>query len=160
MDINIDLIKQIRETIDWIKDNFSKAKDKVEENNLNTIINDISILITHKQEYLFRLNEVKNSEEKLKEEIGKSLTIAAVDTEKLAADIKATRLNAGKLGLLLDSKLNTLTNIKLTEIEKFNSLLSGSTNNDLNKIIDTLSSYASKWLELGSDIEELKKNFK
>lgn len=157
MELNIDIIEQIRKTVDWIKDNFKEVKTNEEKDKLNVIINDISDLIIHKNEYLYRLNEVKSSEQQLKTEIKKSLEIAEADIKKLASDIKNTELKAGTLGLLLNTKLNSLANIKMTEIERFNNLWTGLTNNDINKIIETLSLYKDKWLEIGNEIEKLKR---
>ncbi|MFP9098357.1 hypothetical protein ACLI09_04825 [Flavobacterium sp. RHBU_24] len=157
MPLNVDLLKPILETIDWIKKNYVEMKSDAEKYKLNTIIEDISTLIIHKNEYLYRLNEVKNSEEELKEEIKKSLKIAEADITKLLISIRDTELKASTVGLELNIKLNTAANIKMSEIERFNNLLNGSIDTDINTIIETLSSYKDKWIEIGKEIETLKK---
>lgn len=88
--------------------------------------------------------------------VSEALAIAARDTNQLLSTITTARLTAGNLGLRLKLKLDTLANLKLTEIQRLNMYLSGNDSVDSSKIIQSLSGFESQWVAIGEEIEILK----
>lgn len=158
MNLDLDFIKIFRDTFDWgieYGKSFIRFHDK---NKLNKIINSMSDLIANKKTYLYNIQSAIKSqdEHRIDLTIKQSLEIAESDTQNLLSVIKEVGLKDSEIYKILKTKVETLANIKLSEIER------------LKKITDTefkstdgftelLSDFENRWNEISNQLENIKK---
>ena len=159
MVLKIDVLKQIKEFIDWVSNKIKDVKTAEEKEKLVTLMNSISTLVSNKQEYLNKIQALENDKVQQEKAISNALKVAQTDTENLLATIKSTGLNTGNLGFALNNKLQVLANIKSEELERFK-LTIGMSPEENTKIVEKLASYNSQWMEIGEQVDKLKKELK
>lgn len=88
--------------------------------------------------------------------INQALLIAEADTAKLLHDLEETGLKASDLSIKLKTRLDFLANSKLTEVERLSVLAANGNSSDVNIVIESLTSFQPKWIEIVNDLEQLR----
>ncbi len=154
--IDTDLIlKPIRETVDWLLGHYKNIKNDLTKEQLSQIANQISKLITNKIVYIdsfrkeFESNEPEINSDKLKT----ALETAEEDTKKLNGLLKEFKFDSKAISFSLLQQLESLTALKLGNIQRAKDLFLKSEREKQMQIINDLESFQQKWLDIGNEID-------
>jgi hypothetical protein len=155
--MNLDILKPIRETIDWLIEKYKTATDIKTKNQLNEIANEISKISVHKAAYLEVL--------KREIELGKdfidlskardAISEADKDTNNLSELLKRFDFDSSKIGFSLKHDLEELTRLKQVSLADLKRIYSEDkfTSDTQEKLISELESFKLRWVELGKKID-------
>lgn len=155
--IDVDFLKTIRETIDWLSEKYKGVTNSQKKMTLNKIANQISRLAVHKAAYLAALKTGLTADEENVDlyTINKAIATAKEDTDTLNKLLSDLDLDTSKFTFSLKyglEKLTRLKQIKLSELEQLLAKDSVGTT-EVNKVIEELASFENQWIELGREID-------
>ena len=159
MTIDLDLLKAIRETVDWFIEKYKNVDDFDTKNKLSIIADQISKIASNKAAYLATLkNNLNNNTEYIDvPPITKALSIAEKDTEELSKLLDEFKFETVKVTFSLKHGLEKLTNLKQIKIIELKEMISKDilTSIETEKIISELESFEKEWIDLGNKIDEI-----
>ena len=157
--IDLDLIKQVRETIDWLIGKHKGISNSQKKAVLNQIANQISTLAVNKAAYLVALKQELGSANETVDlyKITSALKTARTDTEKLNDLLTEFDLDAAKFTFSLKHGLEKLTRLKQLKLKELEELVAEDTpgSAQLNDIIHELEAFEHQWIDLGKEIDDI-----
>jgi hypothetical protein len=157
MNIDLNLLKGLRDFIDWMQEKGSSIIHYTERKKLNNIINSITDLVTHKKVYLNRMSNalLSGKQELIEQEVQQALSVAEKDTIQLKQTIQEAQLTDSEVYRVLNAKASVLANVKLSEIERLKSLVGEGEVSQ--KVKEALAHYESAWTNISLELEKIKK---
>lgn len=163
MNFDLDIIKKITDSIDWVLGKGDSGIKTWKNKRLNTIINHMSDLVTNKRLYLFRIQKAHENgdQNELRQELENALRIAKNDTATLIKSIEEADLKDSDIYKVLQTKAKYLGQTKMFELEQLEKTMTYSfesaskeTSTDITTL---LASFESKWDEMSDELEKLKR---
>lgn len=157
MNIDVDVLKGIRDFVDWAQKKGNSIVNYFDRNKLNEILNSITDLVANKKLYLHKLNNVikDDDKEQIELEIKNALSIAQKDTNQLLKKIEEAEFTNSEVYRVLNGKMAVLGKIKLSEIERLKELVG---EGEIAKnVAETLSKYEQQWDYIAIELEKIKK---
>lgn len=157
--IDVDFLKFVRETVDWLGEKYKGITNSQKKATLNKVANQISRLAVNKAAYLAALKSGLTSEDENIDlhTINTAIATAKKDTDTLHELLTKLDLNASKFSFSLKHGLEKLTRLKQIKLSELEALVA--TNEvgpvETQKVIEELASFESQWMALGTEIDIL-----